>query len=178
MFARDGFATSSVGAICKDAGLSSRQFYEEFSGREALMLDLYEQIDRDARDAVMATLAAHAGESGLELVDAATKAYMEAMGGDPRRARVALVEVIGATPKVEARRIEYVEGWGKALAGALEAAALDGEVPAGNYSVRVTAVIGAVNYVLYDWSLSDPRRPLGETIDVLRSMLLGLLTAG
>lgn len=177
VFARDGYASSSVGAICKEAGLSSRQFYEEFSGREALMLELYEKIDSEARDAVMTALAAHEGNSGLEIVDAATRAYMESMGTDVRRARVALVEVIGATPKVEARRVEYIHGWGSALAGAVEAAVKQGEAPPGPNDIRVIAVIGAVNYVLYGWSLSERRQPLDEVIESLRRILTGLLLA-
>ncbi|APA94351.1 hypothetical protein NS506_00264 [Nocardia seriolae] len=74
VFARDGYANSSVGAICKDAGLSSRQFYEEFTGRESLLLELYEQIDRESREAVAATIAEHSDASAIDIIDAAVRA--------------------------------------------------------------------------------------------------------
>ncbi|MFC8526594.1 TetR/AcrR family transcriptional regulator [Nocardia sp. NPDC057227] len=177
VFARDGYANSSVGAICKDAGLSSRQFYEEFSGRESLLLELYEHIDRECRDAVTKALAVTGDASALVRIDAATRAYIESVGTDPRRARVALVEVVGAGPKVEKFRLELRRVWGAMLAEAVEAAAGHGEVPSGDYDMRVLAVIGAVNYVVDAWSGADPRPPLDDVIAVLSRVILGAVRA-
>ncbi|GAA5101668.1 TetR/AcrR family transcriptional regulator [Nocardia iowensis] len=177
VFARDGYANSSVGAICKDAGLSSRQFYEEFTGRESLLLELYEQIDRESRDAVAKSLESKADASALEIIDAAVRAYVESIGSDPRKARVALVEVVGAGPKVEKFRLELRRVWGSLLAGAAEDAAMHGEIPTGDYEMRVLAIIGAVNYVVDSWSGSDPRPPLDDVIRVLSRVIMGAVGA-
>ncbi|MET7770712.1 TetR/AcrR family transcriptional regulator [Nocardia sp. NPDC005366] len=177
VFARDGYANSSVGAICKDAGLSSRQFYEEFTGRESLLLELYEQIDKESREAVTAALAKKADSSSLELIDAAVRAYVQSIGADPRKARVALVEVVGAGPKVEKFRLELRRVWGSLLASAAEDAAMHGEIPTGDYEMRVLAVIGAVNYVVDSWSGSDPRPPLEEMTSVLSRVIMGAVGA-
>ncbi len=177
VFARDGYANSSVGAICKDAGLSSRQFYEEFTGRESLLLELYEQIDRESRDTVTKALENKADASALEIIDAAVRAYVESIGSDPRKARVALVEVVGAGPKVEKFRLELRRVWGSLLAGAAEDAAMHGEIPTGDYEMRVLAIIGAVNYVVDAWSGSDPRAPLDDVIRVLSRVIMGAVGA-
>ncbi|WP_280272095.1 TetR/AcrR family transcriptional regulator [Nocardia wallacei] len=177
VFARDGYANSSVGAICKDAGLSSRQFYEEFTGRESLLLELYEQIDRQSREAVADALAAQTDRSAVEIIDAAVRAYVESIGRDPRKARVALVEVVGAGPKVEKFRLEFRRAWGALLAGAAEDAALQGEIPPGDYEMRVVAIIGAVNYVVDAWSGSEPRQSLDDVIRVLRRVIIGAVSA-
>lgn len=177
VFARDGYANSSVGAICKDAGLSSRQFYEEFTGRESLLLELYEHIDRESREAVAATIAEHSDASAIDIIDAAVRAYIESIGRDPRKARVALVEVVGAGPKVEKFRLELRRAWGALLASAAEDAALHGEIPPGDYEMRVLAIIGAVNYVVDAWSGSDPRQPLDDVIQVLRRIIMGAVSA-
>ncbi|WP_238815605.1 TetR/AcrR family transcriptional regulator [Nocardia brasiliensis] len=177
VFARDGYANSSVGAICKDAGLSSRQFYEEFTGRESLLLELYEQIDRESRDAVAKALESKTDASVLEIIDASVRAYVESIGSDPRKARVALVEVVGAGPKVEKFRLELRRVWGSLLAGAAEDAALQGEIPTGDYEMRVLAVIGAVNYVVDSWSGADPRPPLDDVIRVLSRVIMGAVRA-
>ncbi len=177
VFSRDGYANSSVGAICKDAGLSSRQFYEEFTGRESLLLELYEHIDRESREAVSAALADTSEHSAVEAIDAAVRAYVEAIGRDPRKARVALVEVVGAGPKVEKFRLELRRAWGSLLASAAEDAALQGEIPPGDYEMRSVAIIGAVNYVVDAWSGSEPRRPLDEIIRVLRRVIIGAVSA-
>ncbi|WP_232851298.1 TetR/AcrR family transcriptional regulator [Nocardia acididurans] len=177
VFARDGYANSSVGAICKDAGLSSRQFYEEFTGRESLLLELYEQIDRESRDAVSATIAERSDAAAIDIIDAAVRAYIESIGRDPRKARVALVEVVGAGPKVEKFRLELRRAWGALLASAAEDAAMHGEIPPGDYEMRVLAIIGAVNYVVDAWSGSDPRPPLDDVISVLRRIIMGAVSA-
>lgn len=177
VFARDGYANSSVGAICKDAGLSSRQFYEEFTGRESLLLELYDKIDRECRVAVTRALDDHVDGNAIELIDAGVRAYIESIGTDYRRARVALVEVVGAGPKVEKFRAEMRGTWGSILSGAAQDAALQGEIPGGDYEVRMLAIMGAVNYVVDDWSAADPRQPLDEVIGVLRRIIMGAVTA-
>ncbi|WP_028479385.1 TetR/AcrR family transcriptional regulator [Nocardia sp. CNY236] len=177
VFARDGYANSSVGAICKDAGLSSRQFYEEFTGRESLLLELYEMIDQQARDAVQKALEAQSGAPASAIIDAAVRAYIEAIGSDARKARVALVEVVGAGPKVEKFRLDMRREWGALLVTAAEDAAVGGEIPAGDYEMRMLAVIGAVNYVVDSWTGVDPRPPLDNVIRVLSRVIMGAVRA-
>ncbi|WP_233608813.1 TetR/AcrR family transcriptional regulator [Nocardia stercoris] len=177
VFARDGYANSSVGAICKDAGLSSRQFYEEFTGRESLLLELYEMIDRESREVVAAALEENSDAGAAAIIDAAVRAYVESIGRDPRKARVALVEVVGAGQKVEKFRLDLRRAWGELLASAAEDAALHGEIPPGDYEMRVMAIIGAVNYVVDCWSGADPKQPLDEVIQVLRRVIIGAVSS-
>ncbi|KAA0022225.1 TetR/AcrR family transcriptional regulator [Antrihabitans cavernicola] len=175
VFARDGYASSSVGAICKDAGLSSRQFYEEFNGREALLVELFDLIERDSREAVSNALTA-AGELGFaQMIEACTRAYIESVGSDPRRARVCLVEAIGASPTMEKYRLQQRRLWAGLLQAVAEDAATHGDIPAGDYQMRVTAVLGAVNYVVYDWTIADPRPPMDDVIRVLGQTLIGAM---
>jgi AcrR family transcriptional regulator len=177
VFARDGYANSSVGAICRDAGLSSRQFYEEFTGREALLIELYSEIESVAQNAVAAAMVATASTSPAAVVDAGTRAYIESIGSDPRKARVALVEVVGASSRVEERRQQQRRDWSALLASVARRAAQDGGIPPDDLEIRVSAVMGAVNYVVYDWSMSEPRPPLDHVVQVLRRMLVAAIIA-
>lgn len=177
VFARDGYGNSSVGAICKDAGLSSRQFYEEFSGREALLIELFDQIESESREAVMKALA-DTGDDGItHMIEAGTRAYIESVGADPRRAKVAIVEAVGASPKLEQMRLQQRQVWGVLLRGAAVEAATHGEIPSGDYDMRVSALLGAVNYVIYDWSVAEPRPSLDDVIRVLTRTLTGAIGA-
>ncbi|WP_068280480.1 TetR/AcrR family transcriptional regulator [Aldersonia kunmingensis] len=177
VFARDGYANSSVGAICRDAGLSSRQFYEEFTGREALLIELYGEIETIAQNAVAAAMIAGASNSPAEVVDAGTRAYIESIGSDPRKARVALVEVVGASSRMEERRQQQRRDWAALLASVARRAVQDGGIPPDDLEIRVSAVMGAVNYVVYDWSVSEPRQPLDHVVQVLRKMLVAAIVA-
>ena len=44
LFGTHGYAATSVPQVCKAAGLSSRQFYQEFSDREDLLRTLYDRV--------------------------------------------------------------------------------------------------------------------------------------
>jgi AcrR family transcriptional regulator len=177
IFARDGYANSSVGAICRDAGLSSRQFYEEFTGREALLIELYCEIGQHARNAVAAAMVASMAHEPAAVVDTVTRAYIDSVGSDPRRARVALVQAVGASARVEEKRAQERREWSALLATVVRRAARDGGIPPGDLEIRVAALMGAVNYVVYDWSIAEPRRPLDDVVRALRRMLVGVITA-
>ena len=56
VFADQGYAGSSVADICASASLARRQFYDEFGSREDLLLALYDQIQLDARIAMVDAL--------------------------------------------------------------------------------------------------------------------------
>lgn len=175
VFARDGYVNSSVGAICKDASLSSRQFYEEFASREALLVELFDRIQVESRDAVAAALTASTGTGARQMIGAVTRAYIESVGRDPRRARVALVEVIGASPRMEQYRLQQRRLWEGMLQAATADLATHGQIRRGDVEMRVSALVGAVNYVVYDWSIADPRADLDDVIRVLVETLTGAI---
>ena len=85
--------------------------------------------------------------------------------------------MVGASPLVEQHRTRQRQEWGRLLAVVARQAATVGEIPAGDYEMRVSALMGAVNYVVYDWSVADPRPPLDDVIRVLRRILLGAIGA-
>ena len=177
VFARDGYVNSSVGTICKDAGLSSRQFYEEFTGREALLIDLFELIETESIKAVAEQIAATADSGVKRMIEAGTRAYVLSVGSDPRRAKVAIVESVGASPRLEQYRMQRRTVWGSMLAEAAELAAKKGWIPPGDYAMRVSALLGAVNYVVYDWSIADPQPPIDDVIRVLSRVLIAAIAA-
>ncbi|TSD99433.1 TetR/AcrR family transcriptional regulator [Skermania sp. ID1734] len=177
VFARDGYASSSVGAICKDAGLSSRQFYEEFTGREALLIELCDRIENSSRDAVLAAMDAQSAPRIGPKIEAGVRAYVESVGRDPRRARVALVEAVGASPRMEQYRLAQRQSWATMLQRFAEEMAGHGEIPAGDYAMRVSAILGAVSYVVYDWTIASPRPDLDDVIRVLVRTLVGAISS-
>lgn len=177
IFAQDGYANSSVGAICRAAGLSSRQFYEEFSGREDLLVELFLIIEKEAMESVSAAVSASLDLGIEKIIREATRAYIQSVASDPRRARVGLVEVVGASPRVEHARLEHRKVWAGMLQHIVEQAAASGQIPEGDYGIRVSAVIGAINYVVYDWSIADPKPEIETVISVLSRSLIGAMAS-
>jgi AcrR family transcriptional regulator len=105
LFGTRGYADSSVKAVCTEAGLTERYFYEHFRDRPALLLAVYERVAAQLLGAVVeATLAA---PPDLELrVRAGFGALIDVFEQDPRRARIQMIEVVGKGGEIEQRARE------------------------------------------------------------------------
>ncbi|MFQ6326088.1 TetR/AcrR family transcriptional regulator [Nocardia sp. CWNU-33] len=174
VFAERTYAKSSVTDICAVAGLSRRQFYEEYASREELLVAVYDDIQQDARAAVRTAVASVGSADLSAIIVAAVTAYVSAMATDTRRAKLAFVEIVGVGAEVEAHRLLVRREWGQVLAE-LAGAAMVAELPSGGLRMVTTAFIGAVNATVHQWSLDDPRPPIADLVDVLTTMLLALM---
>jgi AcrR family transcriptional regulator len=105
LFGTRGYADSSVKAVCAEAGLTERYFYEHFRDRPALLLAVYDRVTGHLMRAVVdATLAA---PPELEArVRAALGAMIDVFEQDPRRARIQMIEVAGRNEEIERRTRE------------------------------------------------------------------------
>ncbi|KZE98773.1 TetR family transcriptional regulator, partial [Rhodococcus sp. EPR-279] len=106
-----GYAATSVADICTAAGLARSQFYSEFANREALLIDVYDLIQDDALAAVVAALDGHIDRDRRALVAAAMTALVGSIGGDPRRARISYLEMLGVSDAVEQHRTRRRAQW-------------------------------------------------------------------
>ena len=88
---------------CREAGLTERYFSESFADKEALLVALAQRIVADLVVAVGPAIELVATEPE-PAIDAASRAVVHSLTGDPRRARILLVEVVGVSPAIEAAR--------------------------------------------------------------------------
>ncbi|WP_194835166.1 TetR/AcrR family transcriptional regulator [Nocardia sp. XZ_19_369] len=89
----DGAAATTMRAVCRTAGLSLRYFYESFPDREALLVEVYDQVAHGLLDAVTTRLATAPGDETARLrvaFDAAAQYFEE----DPRRGRIMFRETL------------------------------------------------------------------------------------
>ncbi|MFC4123438.1 TetR/AcrR family transcriptional regulator [Nocardia rhizosphaerae] len=176
VFAEKTYANSSLTEVCAAAGLSRRQFYEQFAGREELLVAVYDAVQGKARAAVAAALAAAGSDDVRTLIDAAVRAYTTAITDDIRCAKVAFVDIVGVSPEIEEHRARVRDEWGEVVA-AIAAGRAGVRVPPGGWRVAMAAFIGAVNGAVHQWSLDDPRPPVDELVDVFTTLLNALTTA-
>ena len=91
---RRGLEGTTVAAICAEAGLTARYFYESFPNREAIFVDAY----RLARDELLRRM----GEGGGRGTKAALTAFYSALQAHPGLARVFLVDIDDHGPVMKA----------------------------------------------------------------------------
>ncbi|MFJ9630606.1 TetR/AcrR family transcriptional regulator [Streptomyces sp. NPDC091280] len=170
-----GYRATTVAALSEAAGLSTRQFYEEFRSLEDVLAALHLQVNDWAERAVLAALAA---ADGLPLTERATMifhAYAANVTGDPRRIRITFVEIIGVSPRLEEQRLARRARWINLIQSEARAAAQRGEAARRDYGIAATAFIGSVNGLLHDWSAGWVDATLDEIVDELVRQLVGIM---
>ncbi|KUL21145.1 TetR/AcrR family transcriptional regulator [Streptomyces regalis] len=170
-----GYRGTTVAALSEAAGLSTRQFYEEFRTLEDVLAALHLQVNAWAEEAV---LTAVAGAESLPLAERATKifrAYAANVTSDPRRIRITFVEIIGVSSRLEEQRLARRARWVDLVCAEAASAVTRGEAVPRDYRLAATAFIGSVNGLLHDWSAGWVDATLDEVVDELVRLLLGIL---
>jgi AcrR family transcriptional regulator len=170
-----GYRGTTVAALSEAAGLSTRQFYEEFRSLEDVLAALHLQVNDWAEKAVLAALTTAEGLPLAERATAIFHAYAANVTGDPRRIRITFVEIIGVSPRLEEQRLARRARWVNLIRGEARAAALRGEAARRDYRIAAAAFIGSVNGLLHDWSAGWVDATLDEIVDELVRQLLGIM---
>ncbi|GGY05573.1 TetR/AcrR family transcriptional regulator [Streptomyces djakartensis] len=170
-----GFRSTTVAALSEAAGLSTRQFYEEFRTLEDVLAALHLQVNAWAESAVLEAAAAAAGLPLAERATAIFRAYAGNVTADPRRIRITFVEIIGVSARLEEQRLARRAGWVDLICAEARAAAERGEAARRDYRLAATGFIGSVNGLLHDWSAGWVEATLDEVVDELVRQLIGIL---
>lgn len=170
-----GYRATTVAALSEAAGLSTRQFYEEFRSLEDVLAALHLQVNDWAEGAVLAALTAAEGLPLAERCTAIFQAYAANVTTDPRRIRITFVEIIGVSPRLEEQRLARRARWVNLICNEAKAAAERGEAARRDYRIAAAAFIGSVNGLLHDWSAGWVDATLDEIVDELVRQLLGIM---
>ncbi|MFF4241545.1 TetR/AcrR family transcriptional regulator [Actinomadura geliboluensis] len=177
LFGTRGYAATSIERLCATASVSTRNFYEEFSGREELLTALHTAINERAAQA-LADAYAGAAEADLPTrVERAVRAFVTVTASDPRWARIAFVEVIGVSADLERHRFGWRGRWEDTLLTMTREAVERGEAADRDHRLTMIAVIGAVNNLVHHWSARDQDVPLDDITAELTHLILAAVTA-
>ncbi|MFE1753287.1 TetR/AcrR family transcriptional regulator [Streptomyces anandii] len=170
-----GFRATTVAALSETAGLSTRQFYEEFRTLEDVLAALHLQVNEWAERAVLDAVASAGALPLAERATALFRAYAANVTADPRRVRITFVEIIGVSPRLEEQRLARRSQWVDLICAEAAEAAARGEAAPRDYRIAATAFIGGVNGLLHDWSAGWVEATLDEVVDELVRQLLSIL---
>lgn len=176
IFAERGYTDCSLADVCAAAGLSKRQFYEEFHTREDVLVAAYDRIQDEAAGAVLARM--RELDPRFDLTTAMTAvvtAYLESIGSDPYRAKLAFIEVVGVSDQMERHRRERRHAWASVLESHVVPVVAPGSRVRGAPGWAASALIGAINGLAHEWVLADPRPAVAELVDLLVPISMSLL---
>ncbi|KAB2342334.1 TetR/AcrR family transcriptional regulator [Actinomadura rudentiformis] len=138
--AEHGYPQATISRITHAAGVTKKAFYDHFADREECFRTAYEQ----GTDLIVARVeeARKGAASWTEGVLAAMRTLLEMLAGQPRFARVSVVEINSAPPGVRRGRTRSLEGF-RALLTAPEPGV------AGVPDAVADAVVGGVYSAIY-----------------------------
>jgi AcrR family transcriptional regulator len=177
LFGTEGYAASSIEKLCNSAGVSTRNFYEEFQSREDLLIALHDRIIDEAFRAVVAALQDADDTPLRERFTRAVRAFVTTTASDPRWARLSYVEIIGVSNTVESHRIAWRERWAEFLVSEAKRAVERGEADDRDFHLGAVALIGAVNELVHHWSMSGGKRSLDDVIAEIVRVATAAVTA-
>lgn len=97
---------TTMTAVCAEAKLSERYFYESFRGLDEALIAVLDSVAAEFERAREAATAA-AGDDPTTAVYAAIESFVQILVDDPRKGRVAIIEA-SAMPQLRSRRTDLL----------------------------------------------------------------------
>jgi AcrR family transcriptional regulator len=160
LYAKPGFAATTIERLCSEARISNRAFYECFGGREELLQALHERCVEESL-AVVAKALDEAPASIEGRARAGIRAYIEFATADWRRARIMHVEVRRSGDVLAVSRQRAVDAFARLVQDAT--ADFPQAVPV-NPRLLALGVVGALQELLIEWLLSEEQPEIDELV--------------
>ncbi|HEY1708097.1 MAG TPA: TetR/AcrR family transcriptional regulator [Rhizomicrobium sp.] len=145
---RFGLEGASVAAICAEAELTARYFYESFPNREAIFVEAY----RLAQAELLGRMGEVAGRKAP--VESALAGFFSALNANPGLARVFLLDLDDHGPAMRAASEEGAAKLAKAF------------VPAGGHPLLLAGILGAIVDIAKRWIASGFTTPVEEVVAI------------
>ena len=170
IYGERGYRNATVRAVCEEAGLTERYFYESFANSEALLVASFEAVNRILFSEIKKAGAAAAG-GPIERTRAILNAYFEALKRDPGSARVFLIEIAGVSPAVDQVLATSLDVFGDLIALTLDPDETSG---AARNPLMRTGVVGGVLYLALTWIKSGYAQPRAAVVEAALQLSLSL----
>lgn len=158
-----GVERTTMTAICAEAGLTERYFYESFTARDQLLLALVDEIADQVRTAVLAALSDTEGDAAAR-AHAALAAFAALLTDDPRKGRVAIIES-ATVPTLRQRRHELYRDFAALVV--TQARTLFGDrallTPRDEISARL--LVGGLGELITAWLQSETSASIDDIVD-------------
>jgi AcrR family transcriptional regulator len=175
LFGTEGYAAVSVERLCSEAKVSTRHYYQVFSNKEDALLDIYSEITSASIADVQLALEKTEGLDITSRLRSAVQAYLDPILDDTRKARIAFVEVVGVSQRVEDVRLQFRGGIVALIQHESAAAVKRGELTANGFRFRALAFLGAVNVLVHDWSVHPDHVDAGQLSKQLCDLAVELI---
>jgi AcrR family transcriptional regulator len=172
LFTGTGFAATKISGLCTEAGVSTRNFYEEFASKEDLLRDLHDLINATAFTRVRTALAGLATDDVRVRITTLLDVFVRSVTADPRVPRLNYVEAVGVNAEIEQQHVRWVNTWAEFIESEALRAAAAGVAPQRSYRLTAIALVGAITGLLREWQAHRPPLAVDEIAGEIRELML------
>lgn len=176
LFGTQGYANTSIEALCAATRLNPRYFYESFKTREALLRAVYDRhMEQLARTVTAALEDAPLDPRGR--VEVGLRAFVETQLADDRNVRITYLEIVGVSLDLERHRRSVLRGFACLLEQEADRIAQAGTIPRRDRHLTALALGGAVDGLLADCLTNDDPPATEVIIATLVDLAVAAFTA-
>ncbi len=170
LYGTRGYASTGVKAVCRQAALTDRYFYESFRDSADLFAAVFDRAT-DELLVLVADAVAAAPARPRAAARAAIETFVRALAHDPRTARIVFVETASAGADIE----RHVRANLRRFADLVAATArpyLPRRLPEHALRMGALSVVGAIERVVVDWQDGYLDASVEDVIEFLVSLFL------
>ncbi len=155
-----GYNAATVRALCAEAGLTERYFYESFENREALLTAVYEHCIEQLTGTILEAIRAVPTPAPDTLSRAGLTAFFEALQRDPRIGRVLFIEILGVSESVDDLYRRTTLNFTQLVLQVSRPLYPGGRIPVQDEELVATGLVGAMIMIATRWILGGYDKPL------------------
>lgn len=175
-FTSRGYHRTKIADLCARAGVSTRNFYEKFASKEALLLELHAHINTVAMKRMLPVLESLADADALTRITTLLDSFVAAVTSDPRYPRLNYVEAPGISQAMERQHRDWFNRYTDFIESECDRAAAAGLAPVRNYRLTAIALVGAMTGILREWQAHEPPLPAAEIAEEIRQVFIAAIT--
>jgi len=166
----EGWSATTVRAVCTQAQLNFRYFYESFADLDELLVALYDRLVAELGEQVLAAMDA-AGDEPAARLRAAIDRILAYVADDTRRGRILYVEALGSEP-LNRRRLDTAH----AVVAAVEeqGTRVRGAGDAGVGRIAAAILVGGLSELVVAWLDGRIDVPRERLVDDATELFMGL----
>jgi AcrR family transcriptional regulator len=158
-----GYNAATVRAVCAEAGLTERYFYESFANREALLTAVYEQCIERLTGSILDAIQ-NVAQAPDTLSRAGLTAFFETLQRDPRISRLLFIEILGVSKAVDNLYRRTTFSFTQLVLQVSRPLYPGGRIPVRDEELVATGLVGAMIMIATRWVLGGYDKPLDVVV--------------
>lgn len=163
LIGREGFAATSIDAVCQEAGLTKRYFYESFGNSDELLTEAYRAATRELLNSIMQAAMPHLDDA-RKLVSVGLEQTFRYVQQNPDKAKLIMIEAMSVRSQLGRVHGKSYNDFVELLVGYTKPF-LPGEGPGDEIlAVMARGAVGAIIHLCQGWIATGFKQPVGELV--------------